>query len=137
MTDSNYDKLLDSLYAKLPAKAVGTVERFEYPKFECFTEGTKTFIKNFDAVVSKLRRDKVMLIKFLSKELAVPIVQDADRVVLQRRLVPESLNSKLDDFTTKYVICKECKKPDTNIIDGEHGFKQVVCEACGARSSVK
>lgn len=131
-----YEKMLDSAYKSLPEKASGG-ERFEVPKFEMFTEGNKTIVKNFQAVIEKLRRNGDLLIKFLSKELAVPITQESGRIIIHRKLNTEMVNKKLEDFTVRYVMCKECKKPDTNIVDIGHGFKQLVCEVCGAKNSIK
>ncbi len=136
MDDKLYENLLDGAYKSIPEKAaVG--ERFEIPKFEMFVEGNKTIVKNFQVVVEKLRRNSELLIKFLSKELAVPISSEGGRLILHGKVMPDNVNKKLEEFTLKYVLCKECKKPDTNITDMGHGFKQIVCEVCGARNSVK
>lgn len=132
----DYEKLLDSAYKSLPEKVVGT-ERFEIPKFDMYTEGNKTMVKNFQGVADKLRRNSDLLMKFLSKELAVPITTEGERVVIHRKLMPEMVNRKLEEFTLKYVMCRECKKPDTNIVDIGHGFKQLVCEVCGAKNSIR
>ena len=48
-----------------------------------------------------------------------------------------TINKKLEEFTNKYVLCKECKKPDTHIEELGHGLKQLICEACGARNSLR
>ena len=53
---SEYEKLLDSVYTNLPKKEA-KAERFEMPKFEYFSEGNKTIIKNFKVV----KKDKVEL----------------------------------------------------------------------------
>ena len=47
------------------------------------------------------------------------------------------INKKLEEFVTKYVICKQCKRPDTHIQDVGHGLKQLVCESCGARMAIR
>ena len=33
--------------------------------------------------------------------------------------------------------CKQCGKPDTHIDSTERGYETLVCEACGARYTVK
>lgn len=132
----DYEKLLDAAYKTLPEKTISE-ERFEIPKFDMFTEGNKTLVRNFQPVIDKLRRKPELLIKFLSKELAVPATMEGERLVLHRKLMPEMVNKKLEEFTLKYVMCRECKKPDTNIVDVGHGFKQLVCEVCGAKNSIK
>jgi translation initiation factor 2 subunit 2 len=130
-----YEQLLDDVYSKLPEKTTSS-ERFEMPHFEYFTEGNKTIVKNFKAVVDKIRREPAMLIKFLTKELAVPAEAQGERLVLARKLTGDIVNKKLEDFVNKYVICKECKRPDTHI-DDKAGFKQLICESCGARAPIR
>ncbi len=135
--EKEYEASLAGIYAGLPEKAKHSGERFEMPRFEYFTEGNKTIVRNFKAVADKIRREPSMLIKFFSKELAVPAEQQGDRMILARRLSGDMVNSKLEDFVNRYVICKECKRPDTNIQDMGHGFRQLVCESCGARAPIK
>ncbi|MCD6263176.1 translation initiation factor IF-2, partial [Candidatus Bathyarchaeota archaeon] len=38
-------------------------------------------------------------------------------------------------YTKRYVICPVCKRPDTRIVK-EKRLAFLVCEACGARSSI-
>jgi len=133
----DYDSLLDNIYKKLPEKAQGTGERFEMPRFEFFTEGNKTIIKNYKAVTDKIRRDPAFLSKVLSKELAVPVEIVGERLILQRKLIGDMVNRKLEDFINKYVICKECNRPDTHIEDLGHRSRNLICEACGARKAVR
>jgi len=133
---SDYEKLLEGIYQKLPEKGEGG-ERFEPPKFEYFIEGNKTIIKNFKNVCDKLRRDPKLLLKFLTKELAVPGEIQGDRAVLQRRLLAEILDKKLSEFIEKFVICKECKRPDTNLQEVGRGIVIMLCESCGARRTIK
>ena len=133
--DKDYEKLLEDVYSRLPEKTTSS-ERFEIPKFEYFTEGNKTIIKNFKAVIEKIRRDPSNLIKYLTKELAVPAEQQGERLILARKLSGDMVNNKLEDFVKKYVICKECKRPDTHIDDSK-GFKQIICESCGARTPIR
>ncbi len=136
-TDETYEQSLDNIYANLPKQAHGTGERFEIPKFELFAEGNKTYLKNFQVVCDKIRRDKTLLMKYLSKELAVPTDLQGERLILQRKINADIVNKKLEDFVTRYVVCKECKKPDTHIQELGHGIKQLICEACGARNSIR
>lgn len=132
----DYDKLLENIYKSLPEKVTST-ERFEIPKFEFFTEGNKTIIKNFKVVTDKIRREPSLLSKYLSKELAVPVEVQGDRLILQRKLTGDIVNRKLEEFVVKYVICKECKRPDTHIEELGHGLRQLICESCGARTAIR
>ena len=134
--NSEYTKLLDNVYAKLPEK-VSSTERFEIPKFEFFTEGNKTIVKNFKTVADKIRREQEVICKYFSKELAVPVSVQGERLILQRKLMGDIINKKLEEFVLKFVMCKQCNRPDTHIQEAGHGLKQLICESCGARRSIR
>ncbi|RMF88998.1 MAG: TRAM domain-containing protein, partial [Methanobacteriota archaeon] len=48
---------------------------------------------------------------------------------------PEQLQDKLEAFVQTYVMCPECRRPDTRIIQ-EKRVSFLKCEACGARHSI-
>lgn len=132
----DYEKLLERGYAQIPAKTTSG-ERFEMPVVDSMIEGNKTIIKNFEFIADKLRRKPRLLAKFFAKELAAPTSLEGSRLTLQGKFTPKVLNDRLKLFVELYVLCKECGKPDTNIVEGEHGKKMLICEACGARAPVK
>jgi len=130
----NYEQLLDEAYKGIkPIES--KIERFEIPKAEGHIEGNKTIITNFRQICSYLRRDCNHIIKFLQRELATPGVMKGDRLVLARKISSSLINDKIKLYSDIYVICKECKKPDTEIIkEGEFSF--IHCLACGAKKSI-
>lgn len=132
----DYEKLLARARASLPEKTASG-ERFEPPSAETFMQGSKTVVKNFEVICAKIRRDQQMLAKYLSKELAIPGTIEGNRLILHGKFYDRVINEKLATFINKYVICKECNRPDTKIAEGPHGIKTLVCDACGARSPVK
>ena len=131
----SYEAMLDELYAQLPEK-VKHKERFEMPKVSMYVEGNRSIFKNFMAICQKIRRDPEMVAKFLSRELAAPVKIEGERLVIQRRLLKDLLQRKIEIFIKDYVLCWECGKPDTTIVNIE-GVKMLVCEACGARRPVR
>lgn len=135
-SEKDYDKLLDNIYSNLPEKVTKT-ERFEMPKFDFFVEGNKTIVKNFKNVSDKVRRDPTLISKHLSKELAVPVEIQGERLILARKLMGDILNKKLEEFVVKFVMCRQCNRPDTHIEELGHGLRQLVCESCGARTAIR
>ncbi|NYZ77237.1 translation initiation factor IF-2 subunit beta, partial [Candidatus Micrarchaeota archaeon] len=93
--------------------------------------------KNFKAVCDKVRREPQLIIKYLTKELAVPAEMQGERLILQRKMSGDILNKKLEEFVNSYVICKECKRPDTHIQDAGRGIRMLICESCGAKGTIK
>ena len=133
---NDYEKLLDRAYEAVPQKS-SSGERFEMPVADVLAQGSKTIVKNFESIADVLRRPAEQLLKYMQKELAVPTTKEGPRLVLHGKFNPRVVNEKLKNFCDAFVMCKECKKPDTNIVTEEHGVRILVCEACGARSPVR
>ena len=131
----SYEKLLDEAYDKVKV-VQGSGERFEFPKVEGFFQGKKTVLTNFPSIVSALRRNPEHLQKFLSKELAAQIVRDDDRLILNIKIPSKKINPKIEQYVNEFVLCKECKKPDTELMVDD---KRTVlhCLACGAKHPVR
>ena len=131
----NYEILLEEAYAKVkPIKVNG--ERFEIPKIEGHLEGTKTILTNISQIVSYLRRNQEHFIKYLLKELATAGSFKNNRLILQRKISSIKINEKIADYVKEFVLCQECKKPDTELIK-DKGFLFTHCLACGAKHSVR
>jgi translation initiation factor 2 subunit 2 len=129
----NYEKLLDKAYEKV--KKSNSSERFEIPKVEGRYEGKKTIITNFAHIVSKLRRDAIHFQKFLLKELAASGYVDGERLILNIKVSREKIDSKIEKYAREYVLCKECQKPDTELIKQDR-LTFIHCLACGAKHAV-
>lgn len=130
-----YEELLEQSYKKLkPIEK--SKERFEIPKIEGHLEGTKTVLSNFLQIASYLRRNQDHLLKFLLKECATSGQIKNERVILQRNISSQKINEKIQEYAKEFVICKQCGKPDTELIK-EKGFLFLRCLACGAKHSVK
>ncbi len=130
----SYEALLERARAKLPPVRTGG-ERFQVPEPDVMTDGKNTVIRNFQEITGILRRDPDHVIGFLAKEFGCPGVLDLPRGVLKSRLTKDQLSQRVREYTAKYVICTECKRPDTHLQkDGR--LTLLVCEACGAQRPV-
>jgi len=126
----NYEKLLEEAYKKV-RQVSASGERFVIPKVEGHFEGKKT-ITNFYQIASYLRRKPEHFQKFLLKELAASGQKEGDRLVLNMKVPSSKINQKIEEYVNEFVLCKECKKPDTEQIkDGRVNF--INCLACGAK----
>ena len=130
-----YEKMLDRLYLSLPKQALSK-ERFEIPKVDAFLQGPKTILKNFSAIAKTVRRESKELYKFFTKELGVPMNIESERLVINGKFFPSQLQETFERYVKEFVLCKECKKPDTHYED-RSGIRVLKCEACGAVSSIK
>ncbi|MCS7122549.1 MAG: hypothetical protein NZ908_01165 [Candidatus Micrarchaeota archaeon] len=135
MDDSKYVEMLNSLYVRLGEKK-GTGNRFEIPRAEIMYQGSTTVWKNFSRFAELFRRDKEFMIKFFKRELGAPLDDRGEFVVIHRRVAQNILDVKVNSFFELYVRCKECKGPDTHIVEKD-SVKILVCEICGASRVIK
>lgn len=130
-----YQALLKKAQQQIPEQT-SSGDRFELPKVAGHVEGNKTIITNFKAICSTLRREPEHVLKYLQRELATPgIIQDA-RLILNRKLSSSSINEKLEQYVKEFVLCPECKKPDTQIRKEER-VTTLKCMACGMKQPIK
>ncbi len=130
-----YETLLKKAYEKVKIVSSSS-ERFEIPKALGKIEGKNTIITNISAIAVYLRRPIDQLTKFLQKEMAVSGKIENSRLILNTKLSSEKVNEKIQLYAKDFVICPECKKPDTEIII-EKGIKFKHCLACGAKSPIR
>jgi len=132
---NEYKQLLENAYKKI--KVVDTSsERFEIPKVKGQVQGKNTIITNIQDIANKIRRPVEQIAKFLQKELAVSGYLKKERLILKTKLNSSRVNKKLELYVKEFVLCHECKKPDTEIIS-EKGIKFKHCLACGAKYPIK
>ena len=135
MADEDYNEMLEQAYKNLkPVKS--KIERFEIPLVEGHIEGNKTIITNFKQICDYLRRDCAHLLKFLQRELASPGIIKQDRLILTKKVSSARINEKIKSYVEEFVLCRECRKPDTELIKQDK-FLFVHCLACGAKHSVR
>lgn len=126
----NYEELLTQAREKVSEKE--SKARFTFPEAETLIQGPKTLVKNFSSICKDLRRSPEHLSRFLVKELGTSGAIERDWLRLKGNFSPERVNEKLKLYVKKFVLCKECGKPDTELKDNV-----IKCEACGATYSVK
>ncbi len=112
-----------------------TGERFELPRAIVSIIGARTIINNFTDIVDRLNRDPHQVLKYLAKEMATAGSFEGGKGYFQGRFSQETVNRLMGVYTARFVICPVCKRPDTKIERRER-LSFLVCEACGARSSI-
>ncbi len=128
--------MLDRLYLSLPERSKKH-ERFEMPEAESFIQGNKTIVKNFSAITKSIGRNQKHFLKYITKETATAAALDENgRLVLNRKFRREQLNDLVKSYISQFLLCPECKRPDTKVVE-KQGIRMLKCEACGALSSVK
>jgi len=130
-----YEQMLKEAEKRI-SKDTTKDSRLEVPSPNVVIQGNRTFITNFTEITNSLRRDPKHLAKFLFRELAKPGHVDNNRLVLQGKVMKNLLQSKIDAYMKDFVYCKECNRPDTQIVK-EDRLLFLKCEACGAKQPLR
>jgi len=136
VTKSDYENLLDRIKDKLGDTDNESQTRFELPVVDVMWEGQKTFLRNFSEFPKILRRDPQKVLQYLSKEFAVPAEMQGDKAMFVGRRAPDDFTRLFQIYVKDYLECTTCKSPDTKILK-ENRISFLICEACGAKSTLK
>lgn len=131
----NYDELLKRARSQMPEVSLKR-ERLELPRLLITTVGMRTVISNFKEVADVLDRNPQHILKFLTREMATAATFHDSRAIFQGKFRRDSFERLLQRYMDNFVVCPVCKRPDTKIVK-EKRLAFLVCNACGARSSVK
>jgi len=96
----------------------------------------RTILANFKEICEALNREPHHVLKFLSGEMATAATLQGTRAIFQGKFGNDTFERLIERYTNEFVICPVCKRPDTKIVK-ERRFFFLVCEACGARSSIR
>ena len=136
MTKGEYEKLLKKVQDKISENRKVSGSRFELPKVDIMWQGNRTFFRNFAEFPKLLRRDPEKILQYLSKEFATPAQYTGDKAVFVGKKEPHEFTSLLEMYVKEYLECPTCKSPDTRV-ERSNRVNFLVCEACGAKSSMK
>jgi translation initiation factor 5 len=106
-------------------------------KIEGKGNGIKTVIVNLSSIAASLARPGAYVIKYFGFELGAQTNTNPadDRWIINGAHEASKLQDYLDGFITKFVLCKKCKNPETEVIFKDNNIK-LDCKACGERSDV-
>ncbi len=131
----DYKELLKKAKKELPTESAAH-ERFEVPKVRGHIQGNRTVISNFGQIASALNRESDHMLKYILKELATPGEFKNNVLIMGRKVSASMINDKIEKYVKDFVLCKECKKPDTKLIK-EDRITFLKCQACGAKQPVQ
>ena len=104
-------------------------------KVEGKGNGIKTVIVNLSNVAAQLARPPNYVIKYFGFELGAQTNIDPkdDRWIINGAHEASKLQDYLDGFINKFVLCKDCKNPET-VVSVKDGNILLDCKACGQRT---
>ena len=136
MPKSDYEKLLKRIEKNFTKNSKVADGRFELPPVDVMWEGQKTYLRNFTEYAKIMRRDPGKLLQYLSKEFAVPAERVGDSAMFIGKRDPDDFTRLLKIYVNDYIRCLTCESPDTRI-EKEKRIHFLICEACGAKSTIK
>lgn len=131
----DYMSGLERAMKTMPATKA-TKERFVIPSPKIFYEGKVTVLENFASIADTLNREPDHLMKYLLQELGTAGKIEGHRGVFQGKFTEQSIGRQIEAYFEEYVMCSECKLPDTHLIKSDRVL-MLKCDACGAHRPVK
>ncbi|KAI0145827.1 domain found in IF2B/IF5-domain-containing protein [Hypoxylon sp. NC0597] len=121
VTDTFYRYKMEKLQTKIEGKG----------------NGIKTVVVNLSSVAASLARPGSYVIKYFGFELGAQTNIDPpdDRWIINGAHEASRLQDHLDGFINKFVLCKKCKNPETDVVIKD-GRILLDCKACGQRTDV-
>lgn len=107
-------------------------------KIEGKGNGIKSVIVNLSSVAQSLSRSPQYVVKFFGFELGAQVTANPsdDRYIINGAHEASKLQDYLDTFIVKFVLCDECKNPETDLKITKDGHIIRDCKACGQRTNV-
>lgn len=136
MGKAEYETMLGRIRDRMGRADKDPGARFELPIVDVMWEGQKTFLRNFSEFPKVLRRDPDKVLQYLSKEFAVPAERLGDKAMFIGKRAPDDFTRLFQIYVKDYLECPTCKSPDTKI-QKENRISFLICEACGAKSTLK
>ncbi|TEB34565.1 hypothetical protein FA13DRAFT_1707451 [Coprinellus micaceus] len=110
-------------------------------KIEGKGNGIKTVVPNMADVARALSRPATYTTKFFGCELGAQTSFDEknERYIVNGAHDADRLRELLDAFIDKFVLCRSCKNPETDLIIIKQGRNEDIirdCKACGERTGI-
>lgn len=131
----SYEELLEKAYKELPEESKEEF-RFEIPTVKGNVAGNRTIVTNLPQIASAFRRPVEHLLKFLLRELATTGEMKPGETIFMGKFRSEFLNQKIEKYAKEFVLCSQCRKPDTHF-EKKDNVTILICEACGARATIR
>lgn len=110
-------------------------------KIEGKGNGIKTVVPNMSDIARALSRPPSYITKFFGCELGAqtPFDEKNDRYIVNGAHDASRLRELLDGFINKFVLCRSCKNPETDLVITKVGRREDIfrdCKACGERTAI-
>ena len=137
MTKSSYEDLLKRLQSKTVNQTKRSTSRIELPTPQIMWVGkNKTIFRNFMDFPKVLRRDPERVLLYLAKEFGSAAYIAGEKGIFVGKREPSAFTTLFERYMKDYVMCPVCNSPDTKV-ERVKRVSFLVCEACGAKSSMK
>ena len=135
VSNRGYEDLLDRARERIP-KDISERSRWTMPQPDIMIEGSQTILRNFSEIVDAMDRDANHVFQYLLNELGTSGSREQVRIMLKGKVPPKRIKEKIVSYVKTYILCGECKAPDTRFMR-EDRTTLLKCQACGATRPVR
>eukprot|EP01006_Ploeotia_vitrea_P010299 TRINITY_DN26749_c0_g1_i1.p1 TRINITY_DN26749_c0_g1~~TRINITY_DN26749_c0_g1_i1.p1 ORF type:complete len:387 (-),score=70.76 TRINITY_DN26749_c0_g1_i1:813-1973(-) len=117
-----------------PEKQSDLFYRYKMPKTVIKIEGSgngiKTVLPNIAQIAERIARPVEYPVRFFAHELAAMAHFKDEKWILMGSFTQETIQKSLFDFIKKFVLCKKCRNPETEMTVDEKKNIWLNCKAC-------
>ena len=135
VSTTEYEELLNRARDRIP-KDISERSRWTMPQPDIMIEGSQTILRNFSEIVDAMDRDANHVFQYLLNELGTSGSRENVRIMLKGKVPPKRIKEKIVSYVKTYILCGECKAPDTRFVR-EDRTTLLKCQACGATRPVR
>jgi len=136
LEESTYENLLKRLQSKTLGQDKKGTSRIELPRPDIIWVGNKTIFRNFADFPKFMRRDPEKVLLYLAKEFGSAAYIAGEKGIFVGKKTPSTFTGLFERYMKEFVTCPVCNSPDTKI-ERVKRLSFLICEACGAKSSLK
>ncbi len=109
--------------------------RYKRPSISLTSSKEFMCLTNIESIADALGRPVELLIRYVGVKIGTSISNKKGKYMIKCNTSPSEFEKLIDEFTQHFVLCKDCKNPETEI---EHDKSSVYlrCKACGVASMV-
>lgn len=99
----------------------------------------KTFIFNYDAFCTSVRRDRQNIKTYLESELSVESsITEAGMLIIDKVFDPKRISEILEQYIKEFISCREvkCRSNNTHVVK-EDRINFLICESCRSKFAIK
>lgn len=109
--------------------------RYKRPSITLIPSKEFMCLTNIEQIAGALGRPVELLTRYLAIKIGTSITNKKGKYMIKCNTPPSEFEKMIDEFTQYFVLCKDCKNPETDV-ESDKSSISLRCKACGCVSVI-